>query len=464
MPNMKRSVKIVVISFVIITVVLSSAFKTYSYASNQDATYEYDNNPSLTSPDAVNAAGIPDSVKAIGLNALGTFAKLAVCHGDDCEVNSEGYTQYLLVQMPANGVAMVVCDPDRNRFDDVTIHGADTPCTDPNTFAANAEEMLSKGKLPGGGAALLASAYNYAGTDMSIPTDLALYFKDTMSDTIFGTPAYAADPLDNTMFKGVVLGMWKITRNLALALLGVITAAAALMIIFRKKISAQAVVTVYNILPRIPIAILFILLSYPIAALLISLVQPLMGLAINLGLEIMKGSTTTENAVYYYISMAINSIFAIVVAMGALNVGAIVIIVVFVVIIVVILAVILIHIISAYVDMIINTVFAPIIGVMSILPGQERGIVNLVFRMIVDILTVPLIIFVILMGLAVIIIPVEEFGMTLAPPMAFFAMFWIFILKTIMGLMIMWQATKVKKMLKGAFSVTGLFETGQQKR
>ena len=464
----------VIISFSIVTAILMSFILGIMFVhpaySSESVSNDTENNPSLVNPNSANAMNwFSEQAAKLALNELGTTAKFTVCDGlDDCDLNSEGFSSYVSMMTPANDLVTAICDPKNNRFDHVTIDGKQ--CADPVLSQVKAEEYFSGGVLPGGGASLLASSYGFVGTDISVPTDLAMFIKDTTSDTVFGTPAYAADPLEGTVFKGVVLGVWKIMRNLALTVLGVITAVAALMVIFRKKISAQAVVTVYNILPRIPIAILFILLSYPIAALLISLVAPLTGFSLDLGWEVIKSTfkeaneSTPSTIFYYLVTMAINALFAIVPAMGVMNVAVMIVIAVLVIIFVVIMAVLLVHIIGAYVDMIVNVIFAPIIGVISILPGQERGVVNLILRMLVDILVVPIIIFVILVGLAIIIVPVDYFKLNMVPVMAFFAMFWVYIIKTIMGLMIMWQATKVKKMMIAAFGVTGLFETGQQRR
>jgi hypothetical protein len=71
--------------------------------------------------------------------------------------------------------------------------------------------------------------------------------------------------------------LWKITRNIAFGLLVLVVIVMAFMIMFRIKISPQAVVTIQYALPKIVAGILLIAFSYAIAGFLIDLMYVAIG-------------------------------------------------------------------------------------------------------------------------------------------------------------------------------------------
>src|SRR4030065_370530 len=75
-----------------------------------------------------------------------------------------------------------------------------------------------------------------------------------------------------------VLTLWKVTRNIAFSFLVLVVVVMAFMIMFRVKISPQAVVTLQSALPKIVMGIIFIALSYAIAGLLIDLMYVVIGI------------------------------------------------------------------------------------------------------------------------------------------------------------------------------------------
>ncbi len=68
-----------------------------------------------------------------------------------------------------------------------------------------------------------------------------------------------------------ILEMWKVFRNIAYFLFVIIFIAIGFMVMFRKKISGQTVVTAQQAIPHIIIAMLFVTFSYAISGLLIDL-------------------------------------------------------------------------------------------------------------------------------------------------------------------------------------------------
>lgn len=78
-----------------------------------------------------------------------------------------------------------------------------------------------------------------------------------------------------------ILPIWKVFRNIAYAVLIIILLVIGLMIMFRTKIDPRTVISVQSALPRIVITIILITFSYPIAGFMIDLMYISMFLGIN---------------------------------------------------------------------------------------------------------------------------------------------------------------------------------------
>lgn len=79
-----------------------------------------------------------------------------------------------------------------------------------------------------------------------------------------------------------LLPLWKITRNVAYAILIIILLVIGLMIMFRTKIDPRTVISVQTALPRIVVTLILITFSYPIAGLMIDLMYVVLFLGISL--------------------------------------------------------------------------------------------------------------------------------------------------------------------------------------
>ena len=77
---------------------------------------------------------------------------------------------------------------------------------------------------------------------------------------------------------GPIRGLWRISRNIAYTLFVLVTIVLSFMIMFRVKISPQAVITVQSALPRIFLALILVTFSYPIAGFLIDIMYVTIGL------------------------------------------------------------------------------------------------------------------------------------------------------------------------------------------
>ncbi len=429
--------------------------------------YASDTDQNLFSPPPAHANWIQDRLDDIK-NLKSTY-EFTTCiidpdKGKKCDVNLTTWGISASTQIPTGVVANTICATgDHNR-----VLLGEAPCVDVSD--PTVAKLYDQGIVAGGLGGLLAFGYQLAPTDIAAPTNLALFINDVSSDSVFGTPAYAETsfgPFNNNAFKRITLSAWKIMRNLALALLGVITAITAIMIIFRKKISAQAVITVYNILPRIPIAVVVILLSYPFVSLAISLVTPLSGFAVKLGIDVFKSAfsfPSTAEFLKYIVGASINSVFMSIVTMGAGNTAIMIIIVVVAVMLVITLAVGLVNMFKAYASMIGVLLSMPLVALLSIMPGQEKNLVNLFAKLAVDVLTIPAMIFIFILGLAMIVIPTNDFHYNLIPQFWFVDMFWVMLFKWGIGLVIMWQGVKIRGTLTQMFGATKILGGQQQRR
>ena len=115
---------------------------------------------------------------------------------------------------------------------------------------------------------LLGAAYLTENFTMNepLPANLAFYVNDTLSRVPIVNKTFAATQDYGHALLNSILGTWKVFRNLAYALMAIILLYTGIIIILRRKISSQLVVSVQYALPRIIIAIILITFSYPIGA------------------------------------------------------------------------------------------------------------------------------------------------------------------------------------------------------
>lgn len=107
------------------------------------------------------------------------------------------------------------------------------------------------------------------------------YIASKFQDTELFPSAYAAQGLglaSLTPFKAI----WEIFRNFSIILLIFIIMSIGFMIMFRKQIDPQTVITVESAIPKLVITILLITFSMPIAGLMIDLMYVLTGLIVSL--------------------------------------------------------------------------------------------------------------------------------------------------------------------------------------
>jgi hypothetical protein len=233
------------------------------------------------------------------------------------------------------------------------------------------------------------------------PINLAYYFKHNLQKVpIVGNTAYAQTTNYNGFGLEFALQIWEQTRNLAYAMMSVIMLIIGILIITRKRINPQTVVSVQTALPRVFISLVLITFSYPIGAVIVSAMLPLSGLAIRI-----VGSAIWTNVTRLADMDLLVALVVLVTGMiGPGAIGTIIGAVIFLLTIVAFL-VSLVKLILINVKMIIQIIFAPIQFAIAAIPGQEDQIQKWFKQMLSKMLAVPAIWFMIALAWYFIISP-----------------------------------------------------------
>jgi len=142
-----------------------------------------------------------------------------------------------------------------------------------------AEQMVAMGKpVPQGAAQYLAGGI--ASMTSSQPVSTTTYLADLGRQAGIYNPVYA----QGTGFSALdpVLKIWKAFRNMAYLAFVVIFVVIGFMIMFRSKVSQQAVISIQLALPQIIVTLLLITFSYAIASLMIDLIYFLIYLIVEM--------------------------------------------------------------------------------------------------------------------------------------------------------------------------------------
>lgn len=301
-------------------------------------------------------------------------------------------------------------------------------------------EVRSEGSLMG----FADTAYTIVRKE-PIPVNLAYYFKHNLQKIPVVNRTALAATTYNAWGVDSILGLWETTRNFALALMSVIMLVIGFMIITRKKINPQAVVTVQTAIPRVIIALILITFSYPIGALMASAIGPIT----IVGLGALFGEYQEKIGDMNYL-VKNWSILTLIMSGGyAITIGTIM------------LLMTLIGFIAAVVKSIfvmlrilIAIILAPLIFAFSAIPGQEHLVSDWFKQMAARVLAIPGIFFTIGLAWYVMLLPflgASQSALANADPVtAGFSFFRplgslniTFIITAVMSIMVMFMSVKV---------------------
>jgi len=137
-----------------------------------------------------------------------------------------------------------------------------------------------------------------AGLYSNPPASSITYFADILHNLGLAKPVYA----QGVGFSGMsnLLPLWKASRNLAYILFIVAFLYIGLAIMFRVKISPQAIVTIQSALPKLIIALILVTFSYAIVGLMIDLIYVLINLGVLAFFQtgLVEGTLADEQAFY----------------------------------------------------------------------------------------------------------------------------------------------------------------------
>ncbi|MBD3365835.1 hypothetical protein GF360_00660 [candidate division WWE3 bacterium] len=222
-----------------------------------------------------------------------------------------------------------------------------------------------------------------------IPVNMAYFFKDyAQRIPVVRNTAYAQSTPDNYLGAKLVFAMWKLTRNIALGLMSIFLLVVGVMIMTRKKINPQAVVTVQNSLPRIALSIALIFFSYPIGTLLVRLTGPLMGLAVVLPVELVADTAVdtwasteilndlSSSGAFSYIGWGVLASVNGLLWNAGMGLTLLFSMLVFLIVLLVVALIAFIKVLVTYIKLLSYIVISPIYFALGVIPGKEDMILN----------------------------------------------------------------------------------------
>jgi hypothetical protein len=131
-----------------------------------------------------------------------------------------------------------------------------------------------------------------------LPVNLAYYWDQSVGNIPVVGRALAqggSEAYENLPVVAAVYSIWRLSLRVALGLISVVLLYAGLMIVMRKKVSSQLVVSVQYALPKIVIAVVLIIFSYPIGAVITSIGFALYRGAFPIVFNLMTGGMVNAN-------------------------------------------------------------------------------------------------------------------------------------------------------------------------
>jgi len=223
------------------------------------------------------------------------------------------------------------------------------------------------------------------------PVSLAYYFRDYARRVpIIKDTAYAQSYPYVVGGNTFILDIWKTVRNVSYGIIAIAMLVIGIMIMTRKKINPQVVVTVQNAIPRVVLALILITFSYPIGATLASLSIGLSNILPDLFFLEMAGDMIDMNLIPVLISLVVtifgSGTFAII---AGLTMG---------VVSLVIGMVALIKTLFIYVKLIFAIIVSPIQFAIGAIPGNEDSTWNWFRKTSANMLAIPGMFFMIYLG------------------------------------------------------------------
>jgi len=154
----------------------------------------------------------------------------------------------------------------------------------------NPADSPSLAQLPAGAVPIYGTKWYFSGGVVPLVNDAiaSIIFTPSASGVYYAydtlnnlgiRPAYAASGI-GFPYLHALLSIWKAFRNIAYGVFAIVFIVTGLMVMFRIKVSAQAVLTMEQALPKMVGVLILITFSYAIAGFMIDLMYVIMGLGV----------------------------------------------------------------------------------------------------------------------------------------------------------------------------------------
>ena len=213
-----------------------------------------------------------------------------------------------------------------------------------------------------------------------LPVNLAYYTHKQVEKVPYMGSALAQTTLSRSDYSGPMLNLtfviWQLVRDIAYGMIAVFMIMTGILIMTRKRISAQAVVTVQYAIPRIIIALVLITFSYPIGATLASLGWALKSSVSDIVYSLAFSNLSTATPTQGFIINLLVSVFMLVLGSGGAGLAILTfssggIIVAFIVYLIIQAKMLIV-----YFKIIIKTVSSPLTFALSAIPGNDKQVAD----------------------------------------------------------------------------------------
>jgi len=213
------------------------------------------------------------------------------------------------------------------------------------------------------------------------PANMAYYWNDSIKNIPVLNKALAATTYEHKLINAV-LNIWKGVRNIALGLMSIILLYMGILIILRKKVNSQLVVSVQYAIPKIIIGLVLIIFSYPIGAMITSLgwtlfhsAKPIIDAVFNF-----SSAEHSMNIGAGYIGLALMAIL-ITVFVAGMNIPVLLAIIILALVILILYFGVKIKAFVIYLKMVFSIISAPVEFAIGTVPGSESRIMEWFKRM-----------------------------------------------------------------------------------
>jgi hypothetical protein len=213
-----------------------------------------------------------------------------------------------------------------------------------------------------------------------VALNLAYYWNDQIAHIPFVNKALAApnSEFENLPILQASLDLWKAVRNVSLGMISIVLLYTGVMIIMRKKVNPQLVVSVQYAIPKILVGLVLIIFSFPIGAAITGITWALFRGAGQIVSNFATGNNLTDQQ---FGGVAMLAIVIAGLKNGFAQFAYIVLTIVITIVMLLLKLVVELKAIMIYIKMVMSTITAPFEFALGTIPGNDDTIKNWFTRM-----------------------------------------------------------------------------------